>query len=90
LATTRRHEYHKEAREEEERRRGKQEIRSVGVVEDRTQPVEEARAATPSSSPERTRKMKIKSIGERSHVRKPSRTINALSKYATTQAISLK
>ena len=32
-----------EAREEEERRRGKQEFRSGGVVEDRTQPVEEVR-----------------------------------------------
>jgi len=41
--------------EEEERGRGKQEIRSGGVVEDRTQPVKEVRTATPSSSPKRTK-----------------------------------
>ena len=46
----------REAREEEEQGRGKKEIRSGGVVEDRTQPVEEVRTATPSSSPKRTKK----------------------------------
>jgi len=44
-----------EAREEEERGRGKQEIRSGVAVEDRTQPVEEVRTATPSSSPKRAK-----------------------------------
>jgi len=47
-----------EAREKEERGRGMQEIRSGGVVEDRTQPVEEVRTATPSNSPKRTKKEK--------------------------------
>jgi len=68
-----------EARQEEERGRGKQEIRSGGVVEDRTRPVEEVRTATPSSSPKRT-KLRIESIEEMSHVRKRSRTRNSLSK----------
>ena len=45
-----------ESREEEERGRGKQEIRSGAVVEDRTQPVEEVRTTTPSSSPIRKKK----------------------------------
>ena len=63
-----------EAREEEERERGGQEIRSGEVVEDRTQPVEEMRTATTSSSSKRTKKMRIESIGERTHVRKRSRT----------------
>jgi len=44
------------AREVEERGRGKQEIRSGGVVEDRTQPVEEVRTATPSSSAKKRKK----------------------------------
>ena len=47
-----------EAWEEEERVKGKQEIRSTRVVEDHTQPVEEVRTATPSSSPKRTKKKK--------------------------------
>ena len=45
-----------EAREEEERGRGKQEIRSGGVVEDRTQPIEEMRTAITSRSAKRTKK----------------------------------
>ena len=65
-----------EAREEDERGIGKKEIRSGGVVEDRTQPVEELRAATASCSP----KSKKENIRERSHVRERSRTRNALSK----------
>ena len=44
-----------EAWEDEERGRGKQEITSGGVV-DHTQPVEEVRTATPSISPQRTKK----------------------------------
>jgi len=68
-----------EAREKEERGRGKQEIRSGGVVEDRTQPLVEVRNATPSSSPKRTKHEK-REYRERSHVRKRSRTINALFK----------
>jgi len=69
-----------EAWEEEERWRGKQEIRSGRVVEDRTQPSEEVSTATPSSSPKRTKKIRIESIGERSRVRKRRMTRNALSK----------
>ena len=45
-----------EAREEEQRGRGKQEIRRRGGVEDRTQPIEEVRTATPLSNPKRTKK----------------------------------
>jgi len=54
-----------EAREKEERGRGKQEIRSGRLLEDRTQPVEEVRTANPSSSPKRTTKMGIEIIGKR-------------------------
>ena len=51
-----------ESREEEERGRGKQEIRSGAVVDDRTQPVEEVSTATTSSS---HKKKRIENIGER-------------------------
>jgi len=63
-----------EVREEEELGRGKQKIRSGGVVEDRTQPVEELKTATPSNSPKRTKEMRIENIGEMSHIRERSRT----------------
>jgi len=68
-----------EVREEEEHGRGRQEIKSGEVVEDRTQPVEEVGTATPSSAPP-PKKKKIERIGDRTHVSKHSRTRNALSK----------
>ena len=87
LATTRRHEYHKEAREEEERRRGKQEIRSVGVVEDRTQPVEEVRTATPSSSPKRTKKRENRVSGNgRTYVNVVGREKHSPINYTSNQS----
>ena len=62
-----------ETRNEEKGGREKQEIRSGGVVDDRTQPVEEVRTATPSNSPKGTKKMRIENIGDTSHIRKGSR-----------------
>ena len=68
------------ARKEKERGRGRQDIRSAEVVEDRTQPVEEVWTA-PASSPKRIKKKeRIGSIEDRTHVSKHSRTRNALSK----------
>ena len=56
-------------------------MRSGSEVEDHTQQVEEVRTPTKSIGPKRTKKkMKLDIIAERSHVRKRSRTRNALSK----------